>query len=145
MTATPWATIEQVAALTGATVTALQRGIAVHAIETNTGLIEEVEREDISDRDRYWLKLAVAYQASWLLGQPDFLERTAVSTVAQDGQSATAANPDWLVLAPMARKAIKRLSWRGTRAMLVPPPGRIGTVDPLTSSHDGAFNWGALS
>jgi hypothetical protein len=61
------------------------------------------------------LSLACSYQAAWLNAQPDYLTRDAVSSAAQDGQSATGAHGDWLTLSPLARKATKRLSWRGTR------------------------------
>ncbi|MGL4176104.1 MAG: hypothetical protein ACRCSN_08490, partial [Dermatophilaceae bacterium] len=113
----PWATIAEVEQLTGQVVTSATRVQAVTSIELHCGLIEGVLRADVADRDLYWLKLATAYQAAWLSAQPDYLERNAVSTAAQDGQSATMGNADWLTLAPLARKAIKRLSWRGPRSV----------------------------
>lgn len=60
----PWATLGDVADITGKTVTTSERGMAVRSLETMLGLIESVERPDIPDRDRYWLKLATAYQAA---------------------------------------------------------------------------------
>jgi hypothetical protein len=115
MAATPWATLEHVTAVTGKTVDEATLTLAVIGIELKTGLIQEVERTDISGRDRYWLKLAVCFQAAWLPDQPDYLERLAVMTASQDGQTATGAHADWLELAPNARTAIKRLSWAGIR------------------------------
>lgn len=117
MAVTQWATVEQITEATGKTVDTATRSLAARVIEGVTGLIEEVERTDISGRDRYWLKLAVSFQAAWLIEQPDFLERNMVSAASQDGQSATGANPDWLVLAPMARRYLRKLSWRGTRTV----------------------------
>lgn len=110
-----WAETTDIASLVGVTVTEATRNLAAQSIEMHTGLIEAVARPAVSGRDLYWLKLAVCYQAAWITAQPDYLERLAVSSASQDGQSATAANPEWLTLAPLARKAIKRLSWRGTR------------------------------
>ncbi|MCU1617788.1 MAG: hypothetical protein JWO98_5328 [Frankiales bacterium] len=114
-----WATLTDIENLLGVTVDAKARMVAVNAIELTTGAIEAVPRPLMYDRDRYWLKLAVCYQAAWIASQPDYLERNAVTAVSQDGQSATGANAEWLILAPLARKALKRVSWRGPRKMAV--------------------------
>lgn len=136
MTATPWATIAEIKTVTGMTVDEGTRNLAAASLELVTGLIEEVERSDISDRDRYWLRQAVAFQAAWISIQADYLERSDVSSVSQDGQSAQ-GNPDWLVLSPLARKAIKRLSWRGVRS-IVPAAERTARLSPLISDdHPG--------
>lgn len=114
-----WATTAEIQATVGVAVTDVTRSLAAQAIEMHTGLIEGVQRVNLSDRNAYWLKLAVAYQAAWLVAQPDYLDRNAVSSATQDGQSATGANPEWLTLSPLARKSIKRLDWRGTRGLVV--------------------------
>lgn len=142
MTATPWATTAEILTAVGKTVTDATRNLAAQAIELKTGLIETVERTDISSRDRYWLKLAVAYQAAWLLTQPDYLDRHAVSEVAQDGQRAVAANPDWLVLAPLARTAIKRLSWRAPRTSST--QGRTGIINVNSDEYEDTLKWKAV-
>jgi hypothetical protein len=142
-----WATVSDVKSLTGADVTELTRTLAAQAIELKTGAIEVVTtaRTLVSDRDQYWLKLAVCYQAAWLNEQPDYLERSAVANLSQDGQSATMGNPDWLVLAPLARTAIKRLSWRGARQLNL---GRVGTVRPIfdntTEEYENRLDWRPL-
>lgn len=126
-----WATITDVAALTRVTVDETTRLQAVASIEVLVGLIEAVPRVDISDRDLYFLKQAVCFQAAWIDAQPDFLERNDVSSASQTGQSATGGSREWLVLSPLARKAIKRLSWRGPRDLAVLSPGKVGsTTDP---------------
>lgn len=142
MAATQWATIEDVATLTGITVDAFTRTLAAQGIELATGLIEEVERTDISDRDRYWLKLATCYQAAWVAEQPDYLERSDVSAASQDGQSAT-GNPDWLVLSPLARRAVKKVSWKSRKTINIGPiaPPR---VDPLGEVADNSLPWRPL-
>ena len=139
MTATPWATVEQILEKVKRNVTEDTRDLAAQAIEMHTGLIESVERVDISGRDRYWLMLAVCYQAVWLLGQPDYLERKAVGAVAQDGQSVTPGNPDWLNLAPAARKCLKRLSWRGVRT--VSTDGRRRIVNVNSDEYEDTLDW----
>lgn len=129
--ATQWASISDVASKTGVTPTETQRSIAVGVLETVTGLIEEVERPGISDRDRYFLKLATCYQTAFVVDNPDLFARADVTSASQDGESATFRNPDAHLLAPLARKAIRRLSWRGLRALR---PG--GGTDPKTPSTD---------
>lgn len=140
MSATLWASVADITAATGVTVNASTRSIAANAIELTTGLIEAVERTDISDRDRYWLKLAVCYQAAWIVAQPDYLERNAIASASQDGQAATGGNPDWLVLAPLARKALKRLSWRGVRTVST-QPGRRVVVNVNDDDYEDTLDW----
>jgi hypothetical protein len=140
MAATQWATVEQIAEAIGRTVTATTRSLAAQSIELHTGLIESVERTDISDRDLYWLKLAVCYQAAWLLVQPDYLERSAVKAVRQEGQSADAGNPDWLTLAPLARKALRRLSWRGIRTVSTMPERRT-ILNVNSDEYEDTLDW----
>lgn len=142
MTAQPWATVNDVLKLTGKTVTQEQRDRAVASLEVHIALIEEVERTDITSRDRYWLKLATCYQAAWLAEQPDAFERNDVASAAQDGESAT-FRPDAHTLAPLARKAVKRLSWRGTRSILTRPiDGRRRDVN--SEAFDDSLAWRGL-
>lgn len=135
-----FATIEEITTVTGKTVDATTRSLAAQAVELATGLLEEVERPDVSDRDRYFLKLATAYQAAWLQGQPDYLTRNDLTSASQDGQSA-AGGPDWLTLSPMARRAIKRLSWAGTRSVAISDAARAKLVDPLGELADDLQQW----
>lgn len=143
MTAQPWATTAQISELMGRVVDDRTRALAVMSIELHTGLIEEVERTDIKGRDLYWLKLAVAWQAVWLAAQPDFLERNAVASAAQDGQTATMGNPDWLTLAPMARKALRRLSWRGIRTVSTEDRARA-IVNVNSDEYEDTLKWKAI-
>jgi len=141
MTATPWATEADVAELTGKTVSAAQRTQAAATIELHVGVIEGVERTDISDRDRYWLKLATCYQAAWLAAQPDLFERNDVSSAGQDGESAT-FRADAHTLAPLARRAIKRLSWRGPRTLVTPRADAAGRIlDTTSEEFDDSLPW----
>ena len=138
-----FATIAQIAALTGVTVDAATRSLAAQAVELATGQIEAVERENTTDRDLYWLRLACAYQAAWLNAQPDYLTRNNVQQVSQDGQSVT-GGADWLTLAPLARKAVRKLSWRSPRMVGRPDLALKTDRDPLSSASDAFHNWRPL-
>jgi len=136
---TEFATVAQIETLTGVTVTEGQRSRAAVVIELTTGLIEGTlaQRPDTTDRDLYWLRVACAYQAAWMQAQPDFLTRNDVSAMSVDGESAT-GKPDWLALAPLARRAIKRLSWRGTRTAYTEPTLRDVEAAKLRHALDDA-------
>lgn len=125
--------VSRVLRVTGATVTGEQIAQAAASIEALTGLIESVPRTDMHGRDLYWLGQAVAYQTPWIIAQADFLERNNVTIAQQDGQIAN-YGPDALVLSPMARKCLRRLSWRGMRAINLDK-----RVDPL-DFRDGRYN-----
>lgn len=143
-----FAEIAEITTLTGVTVDATTRALAAQAVEIATGLIEGTleDRVDISDRDRYWLKLACSYQAAWLEAQPDYLTRNDVATVSQDGQSATGGAHDWLTLSPLARKATKRLSWRGTRPLATGALSRTERLAlALRESGDAKHEWRPIS
>ena len=140
MAATPWATIADVDEITGKRVTEKECGIAVRSLETIIGVIEAVDRPDISDRDRYWLKLATCYQAAFVLDNPDLFSRADVTSASQDGESANFRNVDAHLLAPLARKAIRRLSWRG----LTRTKDRASTRGPLnilSEEYDDSLAW----
>lgn len=142
---TTWATVEDVDTLTGYTVTERHRRIAVGVIESNVGLFESVPRPDISDRDREWLKRAVCYEAAFVADNPDLFSRLDVTSASQDGESANFRNPDAHFLAPLARKAIRRLSWRGLRP-LAPGGGAYGVNrrDVNSEAFDDALPWRPL-
>lgn len=140
MAATPWATIADVDEVTGKTVTEKERGIAVRSLEPLIGVIEAVDRPDISDRDRYWLKLATCYQAAFVLDNPDLFSRADVTSASQDGESANFRNVDAHLLAPLARKCIRRLSWRGLTRSKDRAQQR-GPVNILSEEYDDSLAW----
>jgi hypothetical protein len=143
---TEWAAVAEVASITGATVTQAQRDIAARTLETLHGLIEDVARPDISDRDRHFLKLACAYQAAFVKDNPDLFSRLDVTSASQDGESATFRNVDAHMLAPLARKSIRRLSWHGRR-LLAPGGGSLAPtsrVDVNSEAFDDALPWGPV-
>ncbi|WP_336158188.1 hypothetical protein [Amycolatopsis sp. VC5-11] len=78
------------------------------------------DADRIGGRDRYWLKLAVAYQAAWQSSQPDLFERQDITTTG--GSNSTQGTPTWMVLAPHAAQALRRVSWIGSGSFHVRAP-----------------------
>lgn len=114
-----WADVTYTENITGVVVSESQLAQAQAVIELFSGVTESYA---LSGRDGRHLRMAVAYQAAWMKGQIDVTTRTDVSSVTQDEMSFQYANPDAPVLAPLARAALKRLSWKGTRSTLVRRP-----------------------
>lgn len=139
-----WATIADVDAVTGSTVDAGAISRATATLETITGLIEAVDRPDITDRDRHYLKLMTCYQVAFMADNPDLFSRNDVTSASQDGESASFRNVDSHLFAPLARKAYRRLSWRSLR--LLSPAGGTGVArstsrDVNSESFDDALPW----
>lgn len=140
----PWAIPADVDDVVGLTVDAETIRRATATLETITGLIEAVDRPDITDRDRYWLKLMTCYQVAFMADNPDLFSRNDVTSASQDGESASFRNVDSHLFAPLARKAYRRLSWRSLR--LLSPLGGAATlpartVDVNSEAFDDALPW----
>lgn len=105
-----WATASEALALTGATVDDDQLDQAQGVVELFAG-ITEANTADLG-ANRRLLRAAVAYQAVWMAAQIDVATRTDVSSLTQDGAGVTPAHADALILAPLAKRALDRLSWR---------------------------------
>jgi hypothetical protein len=112
-----WATVQDVDDLTGVTVTTDQLAYAQAIIEIHVSRTEDVPADSISVRDLLWLKRAVAYEAAWIPANPDLFTRIEHVTLLQDGVETRDLPPDALTLAPMAKRAIRRLSWVKTRSI----------------------------
>ena len=108
----PWATGADVVALTGTPANEEKLQIAQAHIELAISRTEALAQDDLSSRDLEWLRRAVAYQAAWLEGQADINTRLDVVQLAQDGMQATFKG-DALILAPLAKMALRKLSWMG--------------------------------
>lgn len=140
----PWATITDVDAVVGLTVDAPTIARATSTLETITGLIEAVDRPDITDRDRHWLKLMTCYQVAFMKDNPDIFSRADVTNAGQDGESAAFRNVDSHLFGPLARKAYRRLSWRSLR--LLSPAGGSGVAtsssrDVTSEGFDDSLPW----
>ena len=123
-----WATSGDVLAKTGATVTEGELAMAQGVVELFAGISED-NTSELHPRNARMLLLAVAYQAAWMQAQVDVTGRMDVAAVQQDGAQVERGHRDAMVLAPLASRALDRLSWRGRRGTLVVTdhsPGRSG-------------------
>jgi hypothetical protein len=143
MTQTTWATVQDVLTNTGLSVTDAQLVIASGTVDLAVGrTYDDVSR--VGARDQYWLKLAVCYQAAWLTAQYDAFTRMDIDALGQN-RSMTHFGPNAMILAPFAKKALKRVSWLKSRSLHVQSPftdgmGVLGT-DPLSSGSDDLYPW----
>jgi len=116
-----WATEAETLTYTGITVTAAELGQAQAIIEMFSDVTEEAT---LSSKNTRLLRMAVAYQAAWITEHPDLFTHVDVSTMLQDGLQFTRGHENGTLLAPFARRAINRLSWRRTRSLRVRPSKR---------------------
>lgn len=126
-----WATTSDVATYAGATATAAQVEQAQALVEVFADTTTDAsDAGNISPKNLRLLELAVAYQAGWIIQHPDVFTNIDVSQVQQDGVVATMQHNNALVLAPMAKRCIDRLSWRRTRSLRIGPMASAGTGIP---------------
>ena len=147
-----WSTVAQVLTLTAATVTEdeLTRAEAVVALAVGRDPAT-TPADALSARDASWIGKAVAYQAAWMQAQPDMFTRSAVTSYGDNGQSLTFA-PSGQTLAPLARRALARLSWKGTTSVgvlgqsdLAAVAGPLGgTVRDYDDGGPAAEDWRPL-
>lgn len=121
-----WATADEVTATTGVTVTAATLAAANDDICMHSGVLDDA---NVYTRDEEWLAKAVCWQAAWLHGQPGHAERSSVTSVSQDGLSATYLDATAVVLAPRARRCLKNLSWMGPRSLRMTARGATGHLN----------------
>lgn len=117
-----WATTAETLSYTGIAVSQDNIDAAQAMIELFADVTEASSiAGNISAKNLRLLKLAVAYQAAWMTSQPDLFTRTDVGLMTQDGISFTSPHANSDVLAPMAKRAIDRLSWRRNRNQRIRP------------------------
>lgn len=99
----------------------------------------------ISSRDLFSLKLATCYQAAWLPSQPDALGRVNVDSTTVDGESVRFASEAQQNLAPGAIRALKNLSWKGSRTLRLRDSsqalGRGASIDFTSEASDESSDW----
>lgn len=126
-----WATTSDVTTYTGLNATAAQVEQAQAIIEIFADTTEDASNAgNISPKNLRLLKLAVAYQAAWITQHPDAFTNIDLTQVQQDGVVATMQHNNALVLAPMAKRCIDRLSWRRTRSLRIGRMASAGTGLP---------------
>ncbi|MEU6234425.1 hypothetical protein [Kitasatospora sp. NPDC047058] len=143
MTIQAWTDTATVLAVTGVEATDQQILTAQAAVEVMCGRTYG-DTARIRTRDLYWLGRALAYQAVWAAQQPGLESRMDLTSSTQDGVSANLTG-DAVVLAPMAARAINRLSWRRSRTLHVRSPFVDGSsnygLDPLRDGADDDMTW----
>lgn len=87
-----------------------------NVLTTSTG------RAVIGSRDLRYLKMAVAYQAGWMTDHPDLFTQVDIGSMNQDGIFFVYKNENAALLAPMARRALGRLSWKRSNNIRINPP-----------------------
>ncbi len=113
-----WATTADVLNITGKTVTAAQLQQAQFIVMLFSDISPDASFETtgvatglISPKNLRYLKFAVAYQAAWMPEHPDVFSNIDTTNVSEDGLSFTQAHENAAILAPLARRSIKRLTW----------------------------------
>ncbi len=114
-----WATVADVKTYAKATVDEDELLSAQAVIDTYAGRLP-MDADRVGARDKYWLKLAVAYQAAWQPAQPDQFERQDITSTG--GGQSTQGTETWLTLAPHAAQALRRVSWIGSGSLHVRAP-----------------------
>ncbi|QQM45197.1 hypothetical protein [Streptomyces liliifuscus] len=141
----PWATTSHVTTYTGLNATAAQVEQAQAIVEIFADTTEDAsDAGNISSKNLRLLKLAVAYEAAWITQHPDVFTNIDLTQVQQDGVVATMQHNNALVLAPMAKRCIDRLSWRRTRSQRIGPmagsrggvPRRMNATNAVADDND---------
>src|ERR1017187_2783152 len=118
----PFATNADVKQITGQDVEDTDMAIAWSILEIVSGRplyeLTVPDTDVLTARDQYWLKQAIAWQSVWIAANPDFFSHYDVANVNQSGQSGT-LNQDGLVVAPMARRALRNLTWTKNRSVKI--------------------------
>jgi hypothetical protein len=132
-----WATISEVSDITGQTVDAPKLARAQAVVEIHAGRTPDADAAATA-RDLHWLKQAVCWQAAWQPLQPAFHARSGIKRVSQDGLTTEYNSQADISLAPLATRAIKNLSWMGSRTATLTdawvPPAAF-TNEASDSSH----------
>lgn len=140
-----WVALDEVLGLVGASATAANvahanSDVTVYANRTPSA------SAGMNARDLYWLKLAAAYQAVWLGEQVNVDARQSVRSFAQDGMSVNYDGEWQVVLAPMAARSLRNVSWKGTRTERpAPDPAAVLGTGFLEEEHDDEHEWHPLT
>lgn len=89
--------------------------------------------------DLMWLRYGLAYQSSWMTQQPGLLFRSNVDQISQDGLSTHWTDERSVMLAPLALRSLKQLSWQKSRSLRVRTPF-IDDQTPISSDPDAEAN-----
>lgn len=121
-----WATIGETLTYTGISVSQDNLNAAQAMIELFADVIydQTVDGDGnalIGAKNLRLLKMATAYQAAWITDHPDLFTHTDIQSINQDGIFYVHQHENSYVLAPMARRALKRLSWMRNKNIRIRP------------------------
>lgn len=112
-----WCTEAQALTWTGKTLTAGDLALASGIIDIYGGVTEDQPDTSITARDARWLAQATAYQAAWMDGKPGLLDqRESHTSTTADGVSVQRSSDSDVMLAPLAARCLRNLSWVGNRS-----------------------------
>jgi hypothetical protein len=135
-----WCTLDDVEAITGVTVTEGQLAAASSVVTVYANRSPDVAGSLLA-RDVYWLKQACAWQARWQAQQPGYDQKSSVTSVNQDNTQ-VAFGAEWqIVLAPLAARALKNLSWKGSRTVRVHTGVSPSVLDFTNEASDAVGRW----
>jgi hypothetical protein len=125
---------------TAATVAQIAAADSVISIYVNR---ESSASASMSARDLGWIRSAICWQTPWQAAATDLTTRSQYDSLSQDGFS-VASTAQWAkVLAPLAARSLKNLSWKGSRTIRTPnvsvPVG--SAVDFVLESSDPFSDW----
>jgi len=97
----------------------------------------------LTQRDQYWLKSATCWEAAWVTDNPDTFSSYDVATINQSGQSAQLSS-DALLVAPMARRCLRWLTWTKTRSVKIQRPFPYARLLNPTVNDDLGRPWNTM-
>jgi hypothetical protein len=141
-----WATVEQAYDWTGEEPSPKALALAQTMIEIFSGTTTIASDDGlISGRNLRLLGQAVAFQAVWLDEHPDVLAAMDVEGVSQDGLNANYASVNAHLLAPMAARCLRRLSWtQEIRIRLSRAARRSDRGNRDSAVRDDQYEWSSL-
>lgn len=146
-TQTGWATPADVLNLTRQQVDDDTVAVANFVIEILGGRLYTIAATRTGARDLEWMKRAVAYEAVWITGQPDFFTRLDVNAITE-GRRSIGVKDLSLMLAPLAKMALRRVSWLKSRSLHIRSPFQDGlspiSPDPDSSANDAYERWSPM-
>lgn len=119
---------------------AIQTAISTIEIISGAFLTAEDRIIPLMKQDAAWLKRAVIYQTLWVIDHPDSITQQNFQSLSQDGQSVTNHTELDVVLAPLAKRALKQCTWAKHGTIRLQSPFRIYTqVDATISDNHGGW------
>ncbi len=135
-----WCSLAEVEAITGQAVTAGQLAAASSVITLYANR-NPTAIEGLRARDLYWLKQACAWQARWQAQQPGYDQNSVVSGTNQDTVQVSYESEWNITLAPLAARALKNLSWKGSRTIRIHTDGALPVRDFTNEASDPYTRW----